>query len=452
MPSVDPKVILRLGSHAEKEYIEKSVRRLDGVIVGANLMEATPGATSSLIVAIAGRGKAVYIDPMTYAFGRYVDPVTGRRRDDLDWIKSEQKVKKSRRVERQFKRSYKALGLRLGGLFEEALTREKAISPADLGSSKQLRAVARAVTEYQLERTREEFAKDPEFEMADEIPTLPAVFAPYFYIEPSEAVAWTKVNLDLAREAAAHVTDVPVHAVVCADVSFLNDDDFLDQIAEELPATGVQGVWLWFSKFYEEGATLVQLRAFRGLVERLANHVTVFDMHGGYFSLALSRVGMTGISHGIGYGEQKDVVPVIGQSTPTVRYYVPPLRRRLGVLQVQRSFGKLGIKSAADFFARICDCVVCKGVIGDDLRKFSEFGDMHYSTPLSKRLAQTPAAAKRCRFHFLLRRFLERDAMITTSLKSVRNDFEASHTAWSDLPSIQAAEVDHLDRWRSALS
>src|SRR6266496_3271506 len=141
MPAVDPRVILRLGSHAEKEYIEKSVRRLDGVIVGANLMEATPGATASLIVSIAGRGKAVYIDPMTYAFGRYVDPVTGRRRDDLDWIKSEQKAKKTRRGGRQFKRSYKALGLRLGGLFEEALTREKAISPADFGDRKRLRAV-----------------------------------------------------------------------------------------------------------------------------------------------------------------------------------------------------------------------------------------------------------------------------------------------------------------------
>ena len=46
---------------------------------------------------------------------------------------------------------------------------------------------------------------------------------------------------------------------------------------------------------------------------------------------------MSGISHGVGYGEQKDVIPVIGQSTPTVCYYLPDLKRRLGVPQIERA-------------------------------------------------------------------------------------------------------------------
>ena len=38
--------------------------------------------------------------------------------------------------------------------------------------------------------------------------------------------------------------------------------------------------------------------------------------------MALRKIGMTGIAQGNGYGEQKDVMPVIGQSTPTVQYNV----------------------------------------------------------------------------------------------------------------------------------
>jgi hypothetical protein len=41
-------VIIRLGSHSEKEYLLKTANLFKGVIVGANLLEMTPGATVSL--------------------------------------------------------------------------------------------------------------------------------------------------------------------------------------------------------------------------------------------------------------------------------------------------------------------------------------------------------------------------------------------------------------------
>jgi len=89
----------------------------------------------------------------------------------------------------------------------------------------------------------------------------------------------------------------------------------------------------------------------------------VYNLHGGYFSLACRSFGLAGVSHGIGYGEQKDVVPVIGQAIPTVRYYLPALHKRLGVAQVQRAFPTMGVVTAADFYAKVCDCAVCKGLL-----------------------------------------------------------------------------------------
>ena len=49
-------------------------------------------APASLLVKLCNEAKGVpyVIDPMTYAFGSYVDPETGQSRTDLDWIKSDQ--------------------------------------------------------------------------------------------------------------------------------------------------------------------------------------------------------------------------------------------------------------------------------------------------------------------------------------------------------------------------
>jgi len=456
MAAVRPRVIIRMGSHAEKEYIEKTLRLLDGLILGANLLEATPGATASLVFRCA-TGKAripVSIDPMTYAFGAYPDPNGGHTRTDLDWIKSDQKVKGQKgKVERRFKKSYSALATRFGGLFEQALERSTAVSLQDLGAAASRRAAAQAVVEYQATRVVEEFRKDPEYAVwAEEIPPPQAVFAPYFHIEPNNVAGWLTANLQLAAEAADVAQGrFPVHAVVCVDQGALTNDAFIEAVETDLPDTGVAGVWLWFSKFEERDAAPTQLRNYRRLVETLAARIEVYARHGGFLSLALSRVGMSGVSHGVGYGEQKDVMPIVGQSKPTVRYYAPPLRMRPGVLEIERSFGEVGISSPEEFFSKVCGCVICREVVGTDLRNFAtRFGARHYSTPDSRRRAQTPEAAKLCTYHYLLARFTERDWLNTATLADVREALSTAQKVWENAPALQS--IDHLQRWRDALS
>ena len=46
------------------------------------------------------------------------------------------------------------------------------------------------------------------------LPPPAAVFAPYFYAEPTQLNAWIDVNLKLARVSAALKPPVPVHAVL----------------------------------------------------------------------------------------------------------------------------------------------------------------------------------------------------------------------------------------------
>lgn len=455
-----PQFILRLGSHSEKDYVLKTKGFLDGLIVGANLLEATPGATSSLIINLAGLKEPrvpYYLDPMTYAFGRYVDPAIGAAREDLDWIKSDKKVKdpsgkKKGLTERTIKRSYAKLAEALGGPFNTAAQRDEAIVPTLLSDSGTRRAICDSVIRYQRSRVATELQKDELTRpLADRTPPPAALFVPYFYIEPSLAEDYTRLFLALCASAAERTSvDLPIHAVLCADVSLLQDTRLTSMILDELPNTGVSGVWLWFSKFFEDRAPAPILSSYRTLVERLARSLSVFALHGGYLSLALYRAGLKGISHGVGYGEQKDVVPVIGQSTPTVRYYLPPVHRRLGVPQIERAFDSLGIRTPSDFHNKVCGCVICRGIVADDLKQFSAFGEQRFSRPSSKRLAQTPEAAKRCRFHFLLCRIAEREFIASNETASVAQQLRDAAETWGRQPTI-SSDASHLNRWADLL-
>src|ERR1039457_3443800 len=79
-------VFIKIGTHAEKDYLSKMIGHFDGYLIGANLLEATPGASASLVLKFSGsKRKFPYmIDPMTYVFGTYIDRETDELRDDLD--------------------------------------------------------------------------------------------------------------------------------------------------------------------------------------------------------------------------------------------------------------------------------------------------------------------------------------------------------------------------------
>jgi hypothetical protein len=194
-----------------------------------------------------------------------------------------------------------------------------------------------------------------------------------------------------------------------------------------------------------------KMKALKSLTEYLSKSMEVYNMHGGYFSLALSKFGMKGISHGVGYGEQKDVVPVIGKTIPTVRYYLPDLHRRLGVPDIERCFASLGIKKPEDFYEKICDCTICKGVVNSAVDQISLFGEVEPLKPGKKKSMQTPAAAKKCRFHFLLNRIRERDWIKANNTKNIVDNLTASVEKWGDNRSVENY-CAHLNAWAIVLN
>ena len=117
MPSSE--VHIRLGSHAEKEYLLKTAKLFSGVIVGANLLEMTPGATVSLAWKFRTLERQFVIDPLTYVFAL-----------DLDYIASDTKDKKSGQVTRDMKKSFQNLCKEFGGVLkDEVLDYRRSLTP-----------------------------------------------------------------------------------------------------------------------------------------------------------------------------------------------------------------------------------------------------------------------------------------------------------------------------------
>ena len=86
----------------------------------------------------------------------------------------------------------------------------------------------------------------------------------------------------------------------------------------------MKGVCLWPSKFDEQKVDIEYLIGFRVLVEKLKKkNVNVFNRHGSYFSYILSKYGLTEVSYSVGYGSNKDIMPVVGGGTPTINFYYP---------------------------------------------------------------------------------------------------------------------------------
>jgi hypothetical protein len=458
----NPSIILRLGSHSEKFYFEKVINFIDGYIIAANLIESTPAASASLVFRFSGKNTNTpyFLDPMTYAFGAYRDPMTGRVQHDLDWIKSNQKRGETYR---NFKRSYRSLGETFGGPFADAVSDPKnanaAISPSNLGDASVITSVCENVVRYQLDRMPGIFAKemneDPgAAKLTQNLPRPQAVMAPYFYVEPYEEDAWINVNLHLMEGTLATRCGLPVHGVLCMDELILLESEKINRIADAVVKTGINGIWLWFSKFNEDEIntdSYAKLLTLRCLVEKLSSKLDVFNMHGGFFSLALSKYGLKGVSHGVGYGEQKDVVPVVGQAIPVVRYYLPALHRRLGVPDIERCFRSLGINEPYDFYEPICNCAICRGVVSNSVNQFRLFGEMQSPKPGKQKSTQTPAAAKRCRFHFLLSRIRERDWVKNVTSQEISDSLRTANQKWSSQPTVRRY-CTHLEAWMKVLT
>ena len=130
-------------------------------------------------------------------------------------------------------------------------------------------------------------------------------------------------------------------------------------------------------------------------------------------------------------------------------FTIRALHSKFSIPKIERIFTDIGVNNANDFFEKICNCAICKGVIKNDLKNFEAFGEMQYSSKDSKRASQVPAAAKRARYHYLLARLKEKENIESKELTKLLEELDEAQKI-SQLP-VFGREAEYIKKWKEAL-
>lgn len=391
MPS--PHYLLRMGSHAERFYFEWASPLYDALILNANLVEGTPAACLSLIEAL--NGKPYVIDPVSHAFA--LPP---------GYLRSTKINRRTREETVSTKRTFQKLADRYGEPFASAAGVHPLTPDAFIGASTRQDAVEKILT-YQKDRLVEEQPLSGPLRLPSGDIQPKVLITPYFLI--NQATTWHSTNINMINDAVALQMGLPIYAVVLIDRVILQDLDTLTTIAKDYCDSEVDGYFIWVNDQIEHAMGIQEVKNFIQFMKMLCSDGRpLYNMYGGYLSALLSVFGMTGFCHGVGYGEHRNVVPVSGGGVPPAKYYLPPLHKAFVFTDAQTILATL---STEEYYNHICNCPVCRNVIGNDLQSnFQKYGETEFKGLGKLRqeiYIQSANSVRICRGHYLAARFIE---------------------------------------------
>lgn len=222
-------------------------------------------------------------------------------------------------------------------------------------NTKTIETVAKSWTEFncnyqdaagkKFEKYSKRLGEDLELEHA----SRPHLILPPYFVANSVDDPWWKLSNEIfdatKKQAAAVAPDKR-----CVRVIATEDTICLDDLCGNL-ATHSELV-LWVSDLNELRANRSDLTSYGEAIKGAATRgQTVFGLYGGFFSVLLGGVGLSGLSHGIGYGESRNWVELPQSGPPPQRYYVEPFHRYVSQELAEQLY-KAGIYR--------CSCPVCQ--------------------------------------------------------------------------------------------
>jgi hypothetical protein len=422
--------IVRMGTHAEKEYLKTAPSLFDGLLFNANLVEASKGATA---VFATTQRCPFSIDPVTYSFA--LDPryllATGK--------------KKGVAVKSTFASLADRFALPVGFLGVRPL------APKDLDDPVLAEVVSQVVA-YQRDVLGDTLSEDAAFVLGDLEPRVAAAlpewtFAPYFINDYKQD--WLSVNirsLELAEDEPG-----PSVAAVLAYDTRRSSREYLLSTALAYGDEVSRATFVWASNLDEHRSAMDQLADYACLVRQLASQgQRPIAAYGGFFGMLLSFRGMTGVAHGVGYGDRRDLEPVVGGGLPPATFYVRSIRDAVSVGDLTFLAADL---TEADFRRWICDCTICEGLLARGgvsglIASLTETDD-HISEKGNLVSIATPRVYQLTRFHYLLNRAEEVRWVSSSDLDTVAGELRAG-AGWAS-QRLGPAALGHIDRWLDVL-
>jgi hypothetical protein len=455
---------LRIGSVAEKQYIEKTAGLFSGVIARANLFEAAPGMMSGTLLRLsaAKRSTPYIIDPANDASVRswqvvHKDRAEAKLRKDLKlspesridpgWMREIESPREhqSEKVEVYgVIRAYRKLADKFFADDIAMVAGHRRIDPDDFQEPKLLELFVSNVLTYQKGAISFYYDAREYDDFKDGIPEPQLLISPYFMISDTKWLDFMQRIWHAFDEQCP--TDRSGTIVQCR-IDFLKNN--YRRLLDSILGTKMSSVFLWLDGFDEEQSSKDDLGTFVGFVADLASSgKRVINLYAGGLSILLFPFGLTGIVNNPGYGMDRQFEPVKG-GPPTAQYYIPSRHTRHPVGDAYDRISKRGQSSSKeDFYQRICGCPICRDGIQNGARDmimyFGELGPTRIGKDGVKRRFASPAALERCRYHFLLSRLMEfRWAREATKADVIRK-LELDIKEWEE-------DASHLTVWRDVL-
>lgn len=440
--------LLRYGTHSEKElFLEQSADvAFDAVVINANMLAYTTKAMATFALRLS---KPFFIDPQTHAFQHGFEFVTNKNGG--------------------LKQSIKNLASFYGEPIAGALEQGRSINASDFSNTSSLEGFVKRVVSLQLDKITEVVTSGSEAEyinfaldnsvdggISKENITPNAVVAPYFFVDDNDEIA-----LDLNKRFVNEVSKImasdnrrmPVVAQLILSKTALRNSSFIERVVEVYGAAPLEAVFLWIDEFDETDTSLELLQSFRSLVENLSQKgKSVFNLYGGYFSILLTKIqnGLSGVCHGMEYGESRKVVPV-GGGLPRAKYYFPPLHKRLRAEDFQRivntkSGWSEGSKNS-DFAKEVCSCKQCCNL--DQFAETQTYEIKSQKGTSRRGETSTTAAKEHSLAHYLLNKTKEYSFVRDNTIEVLLADLKNAYDKYSP---VAKADASHLTRWIEALS
>ena len=456
--------ILRYGTVAEKVHLEKAFSAFDYLSINGNTAAYVSNAISKFIVEkfFSSSEKGYFIDPITYAF-----------QDKIDLLFSKSKDSDELRIKKSIAKLIEIYGLPI-----DRIENRMPIVPDDFDNSIDKEGFVERILSFQYdlvykhiqEQDLQKYLDYVAPGQADNIPQLRPKFiiAPYFYldIQSRNWEAWLALNIEFINisvaKSAQKYNNIPVFAQIVINKSILMNSQTIKEIVDAYSVLKCDGYTIWVDDLNEHEATKSELDGFIALLTGL-RHKPVYNMYGGYFSILLTHktIGLlSGVSHGLEYGESRMVYPV-GGGIPVSKYYYFPLHRRLDFTD---AFYLLEYAEILDtekenwgdskkYFSEICNCSQCKKVVKQEMINFmgfesTDFYEVRRNNRVLRRKKASSDTKQNCLYHYLLCKKMEFLQVNHKELQQLLDKLISSGSEYSRCNYIKEGELDYTSIWK----
>jgi len=436
---------IRYSISANQKYLKFFLDKYDNLIINGKTVASNGNALSLFLPGITKKVKFI-IDPETHAF-----------QHNPSHIESNTKKNRGKRI---IKRSIKMLIKAYGEPIESITNSGRSLDPSDF-TVKNLKPFCKRVLDFQLKTIKKEESKPEVSEyydflkgknkIKDDTVRPSFLIAPYFYLCETSFDEWMDLNIKCIETSLILNKDceVPLAAQLVISKDILTNHEKFEKIIEKYNSIKLQKIFLWIDSFSEQEVSEFCLVKYIELLDRL-NSKTIVNLFGGYFSIVLKKLkiceNLVGVSHGIGFGEERSVVPV-GGGLPAAKFYLPRLHKRLIFRESTQTivpFG--GHKDKKSFFKEICDCETCQLIIKNDpINDFENYG-ITSTSPKDSKEYPTSETRDNCTTHYMYCKIKEYSSSIN------QQDFEEElKYVYSKLKNILPDQISHCLKWINAI-